>query len=323
MAQNTPTEPLVDPLDPWQPAEESTIDAEEESDVAATPLVDGGAVVGIDGSSGSLRALRWAIKRAERFGPIQPISVWQYPWWAHAAPIPPPVDRFREVAAHDIQDALSSVPRGSHLPPITCRGNAGRTLVDIGRTAELIVVGTRGRSGLKDTLLGSVSNSVVSHATVPVAIIPTGAPTEDVHGRVVVGVDGSPTSVDALAWAIEYTPTESIIEAVIAWTYPTTAIPGPAMVSRGHFESQAHRILDDAVHAAVAATGIEHPNILKRADYGDARAVLRDRADEADLLVVGARGRGGLSHLLLGSVASALVHQPRVPTVVLPSPTEQ
>lgn len=284
---------------------------------------DGTVVVGIDGSSGSLQALRWAVSRSDVLGPVQPVTVWQYPWWAHAAPIPPPVDRFREVADHDIHDAVRSLPDRSCLPPIVCRGNAGETLVEIGQTASLIVVGTRGRSGLHDTLLGSVSSSVVSNATVPVAVIPSGAPIEPVHGRAVVGVDGSALSVEALAWALAHTDDQTEIEAVLGWTYPTTAIPGPAISSRSRFEAQANEILTTAVNAAGDATGIYDRNVLTRAEYGDARAVLRDRAENADLLVVGARGRGGVRHLLLGSVATALVHQPRVPTVVVPDASER
>lgn len=276
-------------------------------------------VVGVDGSTGSMKALRWALERSDRFGPVQLVAAWHYPWWGYAMPISPPADQFRQLAVHAAEDALFLADDGQLPQPIICRADAGPTLVDIGAGTNLIVVGTRGRSGLKDTMLGSVSSYVVANAAVPVAVIPVGASVDETAQRVVVGVDGSANSLRALSWAVKHTPPETTIEAVHCWIYPVDAMPDLAVIPRGVYEDQARFVLDEAVDAVTRAVGSRAHRIERRLEYGDARAVLAHRSEAADLLILGARGRGGLSHLLLGSVTSALVHRPAVATVVIPT----
>lgn len=282
-------------------------------------------LVGVDGSGGSQHALTWAAAHTGRFGLIQPLTTWQYPWWAYTGPTPPPADEFKRLAQTDAESVLESIPIDRYLPLIVTQGQAGPTLVNVGATSNLIVVGTRGRSGLKDTLLGSVSSHVVAHATKPVAVVPADAPSEDVHKRVVVGVDGSSNSITALVWALEHTDCDSAIEVVHTWAYPPSALPDVTLNPRADFENSALAILDKTVGAALEAKrskGGHQPEkrIVKRLEYGDARAVLRELQQDSDLLVVGARGRGPVAHLLLGSVTSALVHQPTTTMVVVPVP---
>ncbi len=279
---------------------------------------DFGMLVGIDGSSGSVHALRWAAARTDRFGSIQPLLTWHYPWWAYSAPAPPPIDEFEASAERDAAAAVGSVPGADILPPIVCRAQAGPTIVDVGATANLIVVGTRGRSGLKDALLGSVSSHVVAHATVPVAVVPAGASIDDRTGRVVVGIDGSVNSRAALLWALHHAPAESTIEVVHSWIYPSSSMPGLAVIPYAVHEDRAQYLLDEEVRVATTAVSPGRHRIVRRLEYGDARGVLKEYAESCDLLVVGARGGGGVAHLLLGSVASALVHQPSTTTVVIP-----
>ncbi len=148
-------------------------------------------------------------------------------------PISPPADQFRQLAVHAAEDARFLANDGELPPPIVCRADAGPALVEIGNGADLIVVGTRGRSGLKDTMLGSVSSYVVANATVPVAVIPVGASVDETARRVVVGVDGSVNSLRALSWAVRHTPPETTIEAVHCWVYPVDAMPDLAVIPRG------------------------------------------------------------------------------------------
>lgn len=305
MEDTVPTEPGTDSIPPGD------------------SRIDPGVVVGLDGSSGSMNALRWAVARADRFGPVQPVATWRFPWWAHAMPIPPPADQFRQLAVHAVQDAKylleTLLEPGSVRPAVICRADAGSTLVDVGANENLIVVGTRGRSGLKDTLLGSVSSYVATHARTPVAVIPAQAPTHDLHQRLVVGVDGSVNSIRGLSWAVKHTPPTTTIEAVLCWTYPASTMPDLAAIPRNVYEDQARFVLDEAVDAVHRAVGTMAHKVVRRLEYGDSRSILRHRSESADMLVLGARGLGGLSHLLLGSTTTALVHRPQVPTVVIPS----
>lgn len=286
-----------------------------------------GIIVGVDGSPGSDHALRWAIANAERFGPVQPVATWRYPWWMvpdrlPGAPKPPPSQQFQEETMARVDGMLDSVGWEHCRKPIVSESAAGPALVTLGLKANLIVVGTRGRGATADALLGSVSTHVASHGTVPVVIVPEQAPIEDAPGRVVVGVDGSSNSIAALTWAIETTPDDVTLEAVHAWSYTVTSLPESGHMPTDIFELQARQTLDHSVVEATLAAGGTRHEIVHRLEYGDPRKVLRDLSEDAGLLVLGARGQQGIVNLLLGSTTAGLTHQPPTTTVVVPSMTE-
>jgi nucleotide-binding universal stress UspA family protein len=283
-----------------------------------------GILVGIDDSSGSLHALRWAANRTKRFGPIQPLVAWHYPWWAYSSASPPLAKEFEQEARKGATAAVEAVPEADILAPIVCRGQSGPSIVKAGALANLIVVGTRGRSALKDTLLGSVSSHVVAHASVPVAVVPPEAPLGPDETRIVVGVDGSENSTEALLWTIRHTPADATIEVVHSWIYPPSATPEVAMRLRDTGEDIARETLDEVMGKAKSETSDQdRPKLIGRLEYGDPRSVLNEQAQSCDMLVVGARGRGGIAHLLLGSVTSALIHQPATTTVIVPASTHR
>ncbi len=285
-----------------------------------------GIVVGVDGSPGSEHALRWALANADRFGPVQPIATWRYPWWLTTSslpggPLPPTRREFQEQAEAVVERALDVVGRRSCRAPIVSESQAGPTLVAHGAEADLIVVGTRGRGAVTDALLGSVSTHVAAHATVPVAIVPESATIDGGLRRVVVGLDGSPNSIAALSWAIGVTPDEATLEAVHAWSYTASTLPEAMPVLADVFELEARQTLDQAVVDATLATGRTGHEIVHRLEYGDPRAVLRDLSKDADLLVLGTRGHHGLAGLLVGSTTTGLAHQPPTTLVVVPPDT--
>ncbi|MGI9596274.1 MAG: universal stress protein, partial [Acidimicrobiales bacterium] len=226
---------------------------------------------------------------------------------------------FRRSAVDDIEKSIEAVGPARYLPPIICRAKAGPALVGAGAAARLIVVGTRGRSGLEDAMLGSVSSHVVANATTPVAVIPADAAFDDVNRRLTVGVDGSVNSMRALAWAIKHAPRSAVIEVVHCWLYPAGDMPGLAVIPEHIYQDRATFVLDGAIAAAKRAVGTHGHRIVRRVENGDPRTILVDRGGSSDMLVLGAKGRGGVGHLLLGSVATALLHQPRIPTVVVPA----
>ena len=137
--------------------------------------------------------------------------------------------------------------------------------------------------------------------------------------RIVVGVDGSLTSREALRWAIaEGRLRRATVEAVHTWQDPNvTAYPFAA----AHFhpeliETAARRLLDEVVDGE-EDDGLPGP-VEKTLVCGGAAATLIDAAKGADLLVVGSRGRGGFAGLLLGSVSQHVVHHAPCPVVVVP-----
>jgi nucleotide-binding universal stress UspA family protein len=148
--------------------------------------------------------------------------------------------------------------------------------------------------------------------------------------KVVVGVDGSPGGLKALHWALgEARARGCPLFVVHAWTVPLIdALPEPwAIVTpplgpsndklHDHLETAARQILDASVDEARAA----EPELEIHGELVEDRpaAALLSAARDADLLVVGSRGRGGFAGLLLGSVSAQSVHHAPCPVVVVPA----
>jgi nucleotide-binding universal stress UspA family protein len=138
--------------------------------------------------------------------------------------------------------------------------------------------------------------------------------------KIVVGIDGSDESKDALRWAIEEARLRSAeLVAVHAWEPPPTSIgPGPApgfeFVGvdprvREAGEQHARAVVDEVV--GNADVPIE-PMVVE----GPPASVLVDAAQDAELLVVGSRGRGGFKALVLGSVSQQVAHHAPCPVLI-------
>jgi len=134
--------------------------------------------------------------------------------------------------------------------------------------------------------------------------------------RIVVGIDGSDSSREALRWAIRQAKlTEAAVDAVTAWRYPSTYGWTPVDDSAVDFEGDAKKTL---IEALTEVSGLE-PAVPVRplAAEGHAAEVLLRVARGADLLVVGSRGHGGFASALLGSVSLYCVLHAHCPVVVL------
>jgi nucleotide-binding universal stress UspA family protein len=137
--------------------------------------------------------------------------------------------------------------------------------------------------------------------------------TEHQH-RIVVGVDGSPASLGALTWAVRQASlTGAVVEAVTAWEFPAT-YGGYPILAGTDWRADAQSIQDIAVKEAL---GDEATFLVRRVEQGHTVRVLLDAAADADLLVVGSRGHGGFTGMLLGSVSENVVaHAPCAVVVV-------
>jgi nucleotide-binding universal stress UspA family protein len=137
--------------------------------------------------------------------------------------------------------------------------------------------------------------------------------TEDTR-RIVVGVDGSPSSLDALEWAVSQgSLTGAVVEAVTAWHFPA-AYGGYPIAAESDWHANAQIIQDLAVKEAL---GDEATALVRRVAQGHPVRVLLDAAAGADMLVVGSRGHGGFTGMLLGSVSEHVVaHAPCAVVVV-------
>ena len=148
--------------------------------------------------------------------------------------------------------------------------------------------------------------------------------------KIVVGVDGSQGGRKALEWALEEARLHrALLHVVHAWMVPLIdALPEPWAVGspplgpaddevHEHLEAAARSILD----ASLAEARSVDPGVEVRGELVEARpaSALLAAAEDADLLVVGSRGRGGFAGLLLGSVSAQCVHHAPCPVVVVPA----
>ncbi|MCK2036782.1 universal stress protein [Microbacterium sp. SSW1-49] len=136
---------------------------------------------------------------------------------------------------------------------------------------------------------------------------------------IIVGVDGSPASVEALAFAARLALAfDTALTAVTTWTYPVMAVPFDPGTEWSP-QQEAQRCLDDAVLEAFQ--GSPPVRFTSATMPGRAAEVLIERSAHASTLVVGSRGHGGFAGLLLGSVSAACAAHAHCPVLVVHSPT--
>ncbi|MFF7256922.1 universal stress protein [Streptomyces microflavus] len=134
-------------------------------------------VVGVDGSDPSIKALHWAVRQAELTGDsVEAVNSWEYlaTSWASMMPGLPEDFDPQALATVSLNEALEEAlgaAGAAAISKIVVIGNPAQALLDRAKGASLLVVGARGRSGLKATLLGSVSLHVTQHAPCPVTVV--------------------------------------------------------------------------------------------------------------------------------------------------------
>ncbi len=209
---------------------------------------------------------------------------------------------------------------GTPIEVATRAGSPAHVLLDALDDADLVVVGCRGRGGFRRLLLGSVSHQVATHAHKPCVIIPTGDTTRSLD-RIIVGVDGSDTSVNALVWAHQFAGPETEVTAAGYWEPAATGYEGLDTSTWQALRAASERRFEAGVLRGEHEVGV--PGRFVRAfDVGPAANGLVELAADCDLLVVGERAHRGLFGMVLGSVANSVIHHLRCPGVVIPAPEQ-
>lgn len=286
-------------------------------------------VVGIDGSDTSLTALEWAVREAARRAlPLRVLHAW-------SVPIPPvamgpavmrPDDDVLRQAASEVLD--SAVERARAVDPrveVVGKLEAGppaTLLLEAADHAALLVVGTSGLDTFSEFFLGSISMQCVTHASCPVAVVPRVA---DLHeagpdaGRVVVGIDGSPLSVDAAHAAFEAASVRGVgLTLLHVWNAPGYDTAGITLPNTMKLD-EAHQ--DELRDMAETVDGLQekYPDVQveQRLEQGKPGKVLAAASRGAELIVVGSRGHGGFARLMLGSTSHSLLHHAECPVLVV------
>jgi nucleotide-binding universal stress UspA family protein len=159
--------------------DEAAIEPADDTALCTRAVVDGGVVVGHDGSGCAQEAVQWAAALAERAQwPLHVVRAWriatapQPPSWAPG--FVPPISDYERAVQADLESDVTAVlgaERGRaaichvvHAPPV-------KALIEAAKGADVLVVGARGRGGFAGLLLGSVSDQVTRHAPIPVTVV--------------------------------------------------------------------------------------------------------------------------------------------------------
>jgi nucleotide-binding universal stress UspA family protein len=210
-------------------------------------------------------------------------------------------------AAEMAQKALSSTGVSVVTDVRVEEGQPGPLLVDASRDADLLVVGSRDRNALLDGIFGRAVTYVTHHSTCPVLLVPAGSGPTSPYRRVVVGVDGSVQSLAALRWGHRVAQEEGR-PLVALHVHPYGRLPRDVEPELDEARAWLAQLVTQELGAGAASCEVE----AGAPSEGVLRAV-----GEEDLLVLGARGKGGFAGLHLGSVADQCArHAPCVVAVV-------
>lgn len=267
-------------------------------------------VVGMDGSDGAQTALRWAVHEAAAHG----ASVTALYAWSLLGQPGTFTPDFDEAAALDALRAwLATTPTTVPVEASVVCDLPAAALVDASARADLVVLGSRGLGGFKELLLGSVSAAVAERAVCPVAVIRES--TSHPAGPVVVGIDGSQHALQSLQWAAVEARARGVpLEVVHAWSgVPVPVFGFPAVMPLEHQDLVAERVITDAMKEIDLAGLVVRRHVVEDTPAG----ALVDLSRRAALVVVGSRGRGGVTALLLGSTSRHLLHHAHCPVVVV------
>lgn len=294
-------------------------------------MTGGPVVVGVDGSPSSLAAVEAAVREARLRG-VGLRVVHAFTWPAmHAplgpSPLGPPEGGMRDMVERMMAEAVKRARTVAPEAEVTRAVIIGEPLTVLeaqSRTAELIVVGSRGRGGFVGLLLGSTAVHLAAHGRCPVLVV-RGRP--DPTGPVLLAVDGSPAGQTAVAFAFaEASMRGADLVALHTWsTWTDRADSGPGsplnlVDDLDRLREEEERVMDEALSGRRG----KHPDVTvhRRLVRARTRPALIEASGNAQLMVVGARGHGGFTGLLLGSVGQAVLHHAHCPVTVVRSDQE-
>ncbi|MGP4090005.1 universal stress protein [Streptomyces sp. KR55] len=293
--------------------------------------MSGPVVVGVDGSASSLAAAELAAREARMRGVgLRVVHAFIWPGM-HAPPGPSPLGpvggELRKLAERTVAEAVGrarTVAPEVEVAHAVIGGEPLSVLEVQSRTAALVVVGSRGLGTFGALLLGSTAVHLTAHGRCPLMVV---RDRPNPSGPVLLGVDGSPAGEAAVDFAFaEASLRGADLVALHAWsTWTERAYSGPGdpptvLYDVDRLRDEAERVLAEAL----SGRQMKYPDVTahRRLLHARTRPALIKASEDAQLLVVGARGHGGFAGLLLGSVSQAVLHHAHCPvTVVRPGVT--
>ncbi|MFC3895654.1 universal stress protein [Lentzea rhizosphaerae] len=276
-------------------------------------------VVGFDGSDLARRAALWGAEEASRCGcALQVVQAVRAPlpepiFAPMSAPVPEFVteETMSRAAEDHLAELAAEIRRTWPDLEVSTRVQLGRPAeVLAGEPGDLLVLGSSGRTGIAEMFLGSTAAELVSTGGRPVVVTRSGP----VDGRVVVGVDGSETSTDAIAFAFAFAARHGR-ELLAIHAFNDVGWAELPEQDVDHVRVDLAKLLDEQLASHIA----RHPEVHVAQEVAfdaPARALLQ-AADGAALIAVGSHGRGAVKRAILGSVSHAVLHHAPCPVAVV------
>jgi nucleotide-binding universal stress UspA family protein len=282
--------------------------------------------VGLDGSENSTCALLWAAREAtQRNCRLRAVNIFTIPYYGGefgvgAAYSAVDVDALRKSHDATVREQVEKV--AADHPDLTIEtvvesGWPIGALIERSEDAELIAMGSSGAGPLAAVFLGSVAHGVAHRSKRPVVLVPIG-PVPDRVKHIVVATDGSRSAAAAMDWALtEAELWGAELTVVHAWEYPYVGLNRGTAEPVELMQLDAAHVLADAVSDLRSRRQATGAKIHAKLVLGPTATAIVDAAATTDLLVVGARGRGALKSMLLGSTSSAVIHRAHCPVAII------
>ncbi|MCF3131852.1 universal stress protein [Streptomyces olivochromogenes] len=283
-------------------------------------------IVGLDGSSESRAAAEWAAGEAQlRDLPLKILHVWE--------PVPEPMAQDRGRISREAAEGIARRHPGVEVTGEHVAGRPAEVLAEAAKTAELLVLGSRGLSGIAGFMVGSVGLSVVAHAERPVVLVRAPEQSDDEHEVDPVGIPSAAASLRPVVLGLDTKhPDDTLIEyAFDAAARRATSLrvvhgwnPPPYYA----YATPANPVLQEALALSDSSALTEvlrpwrhkHPDVevVEESRYGSPAVHLVDASREASLVVVGRRMRRDPLGAHIGHVTHAVLHHSAAPVAVVP-----
>jgi len=248
-------------------------------------------VVGIDGTPAAEVAISWAAAEAASLNSQLRL--------VHSVTPGSSATRAADIV-YDAVATVRSVEPGIVVDSRLESGAPSTILVKASGEAEVVVIGSRGLGLMLGALVGSIGLDLAANARCPVVVVRPDLSEPGDH--VLIGYDGSPASDTAIDFGLDYARRHDLAVRVVAAQPPGTEL---------------HRITEDELRDAVHRRGGHDAELIQITGH-PAENLLRLSSD-ANLIVLGARGRGGFAGMLIGSVSQTVLHHADAPVAIIPA----
>lgn len=274
-------------------------------------------LIGVDGSGHSRVALQWGLARAaERGAEVKLLHVADDSFLSESVAFLSEAQQASQQMLDGETEYARSLGFTGQISGTAVVGHPIAELEEASKSADLLVMGAHSGNKFAGSFFGTRAVKAAATAHCPVAVVPDPA-SETPAGGIAVGIDGSEASKVAIAFAAREASLRGLpLIAVYAWMPPLT--PGLEYLWSEELVSAQASAAEEAIAIGVAGLAEKYPDLTieRRIVQSPPVTALIQVGEQADMLVVGSRGRGGLSRLLLGSVSHGVLQALPCPVVV-------